>query len=114
MLAVAENEGNLDAVNTWDNSFVTFGMFQWTIGAGKNKGELAALLKKIKVAAPKVFEHYYGRYGLDLVDTDDTYGYFQLDGRKLEDSDAKEILRSNQWAYYFWKSGSHFSSHFRL
>ncbi|MEJ2164990.1 MAG: peptidoglycan-binding protein, partial [Desulfobacterales bacterium] len=33
MAAVSENEGNLDAVNTWDTSFMTFGMFQWTAGA---------------------------------------------------------------------------------
>ena len=46
MVAVSENEGNLDAVNTWDNSFMTFGMFQWTLGTESAKGELPALLKK--------------------------------------------------------------------
>jgi len=40
MAAVSENEGNLDAINTWDNAFLTFGMFQWTagVGDGREKG----------------------------------------------------------------------------
>jgi hypothetical protein len=105
MAAVSENEGNLDAVNTWDNSFMIFGMFQWTLGARNNKGELPALLKKIKTLNPDVFEQYYGQFGLDIVATDDIYGYFALNGKKIADNGAKEALRSNQWAFYFWKSG---------
>lgn len=104
MAAVSENEGNLDAVNTWDNSFMTFGMFQWTVGAGGSKGELPALLKKIKDRDAGIFERYYGRYGLDVADADDIYGYFLLDGKKAADPAAKEALRSNQWAFYFWRS----------
>lgn len=104
MAAVSENEGNLDAINTWDNSYLTFGMFQWTIGAGNNKGELPALLKKIKAADPAVFEKYFGRYGLDIADTDEIYGYCTLDGKKIAAAGDKEALRSNQWAFYFWNS----------
>jgi hypothetical protein len=104
MAAVSENEGNLDAINTWDNSFMTFGMFQWTIGAGSNKGELPALLKKIKINDPEVFDRYFGRYGLDIADADDIYGYFSIDGKTMADTEAKEALRSNRWAFYFWKS----------
>ena len=46
MIAVAENEGNLDAINTWDNAFLSFGLFQWTAGQGNAKGELPALLAR--------------------------------------------------------------------
>jgi peptidoglycan hydrolase-like protein with peptidoglycan-binding domain len=105
MVAVSENEGNLDAVNTWDNSFMTFGMFQWTLGAGGNKGELPALLKKIKALNPSVFEQYYGQFGLDVTETNDRYGYFLLNGKKIANNSSKETLRSNQWAFNFWKSG---------
>jgi len=59
MVAVSENEGNLDAINTWDNSFLTFGMFQWTVGSGNNPGELPALVKRIKIAAPATYEQYF-------------------------------------------------------
>lgn len=105
MTAVSENEGNLDAVNTWDNSFMTFGMFQWTVGAGADPGELAALVQKIKTADPEVFDTYYGRRGLDIQPVNEISGYFMLDGKVLKVPADKERLRSLEWAYYFWKSG---------
>src|SRR5690606_19844095 len=40
--ATAENEGALDAINTWDNAFLSFGMFQWTAGQAGQPGELPA------------------------------------------------------------------------
>jgi peptidoglycan hydrolase-like protein with peptidoglycan-binding domain len=105
MVAVSENEGNLDAINTWDNSFMTFGMFQWTVGAGKDPGELAALVSKIKVADPDLFEAYFGQFGLDVKLTSRIAGYFSINGQTLETPAEKELLRSNEWAYRFWKSG---------
>jgi hypothetical protein len=111
MVAVSENEGNLDAVNTWDNSFMTFGMFQWTIGVSGDPGELAALVKKIKEADESVFEKYFGQYGLNLGKTGKINGYFTLKGADgtedvtLNTSENKELLRNYEWAYYFWHSG---------
>lgn len=105
MIAVSENEGNLDAINTWDNSYMTFGMFQWTIGAGTAKGELPALLKKIKQQDKAVFDKYYGQYGLDIVDTDDVYGYLTLNGAKVDTVAEKEKIRTVECAYRFWRSG---------
>ena len=84
---------------------MTFGMFQWTAGAGNNKGELPALLKKIKTANTDLFFEYYGQYGLDVINVNDVYGYFTLDGKKLSTSADKEQLRSFEWVFYFWKSG---------
>jgi hypothetical protein len=83
IISVSENEGNLDAVNTWDNSFMTFGMFQWTIGTDIAPGELAALLEKVKNADPELFQKYYGRYGLDIELTNKVSGYILLGGKKL-------------------------------
>lgn len=105
MIAVSENEGNLDAINTWDNSFMTFGMFQWTVGAGKDPGELASLLHKIKITDPELFRSYYGQYGLEVELVNNISGHFILDGDKLANPAQKERLRSLEWAYYFWKSG---------
>ena len=105
MVAVSENEGNLDAVNTWDNSFMTFGMFQWTAGAGSDPGELPALLKKIKETDDALFQGYYGRYGLDVVDTGEVSGYFSIDAEKMTTSSDKEGLRTYEWAFHFWLSG---------
>jgi hypothetical protein len=105
MLAVSENEGNLDAINTWDNSFMTFGMFQWTVGAGADPGELAALLQKIKTADPVVFKMYYGQYGLDIEPVNAISGYFILENKVVKLPADKERLRSIEWAFRFWKSG---------
>ena len=105
MVAVSENEGNLDAVNTWDNSFMTFGMFQWTAGAGSDPGELPALLQKIKTADDSVFQKYFGRHGLDVIDTNKISGFFILDSQKLTTSSLKERLRTYEWAFYFWLAG---------
>ena len=105
MGAVSENEGNLDAVNTWDNSFMTFGMFQWTAGAGSDPGELPALLQKIKGADQTVFQKYFGQHGLDIVNANEITGFFTLDDQKLANSSQKERLRTNEWAFYFWLAG---------
>ena len=105
MLSVSENEGNLDGVNTWDNSFMTFGMFQWTIGAGNDPGELPALLEKIKSADGAAFQKYYGQYGLDVVNADEASGYLSLNGEKIATSSGKELLRTYEWAFFFWLSG---------
>src|SRR5690606_10334256 len=64
--ATAENEGALDAINTWDNSFLSFGMFQWTAGPADRPGELAALLAVIGESYPDELEHYFGRFGLGI------------------------------------------------
>ena len=63
MIAIAENEGNMDAINTWDNSFMTFGMFQWTLGVRQAPGELPVLVKKVKDQKPDHFSKYYKQYG---------------------------------------------------
>ena len=105
MVSVAENEGNLDAVNTWDNAFLSFGMFQWTAGTGDGKGELPALLQKIKTIYRQEFDKYYGRFGLDVVGTSETDGYFSLNGKRLDTAAGKEQLRTPAWAFSFWCAG---------
>lgn len=105
--AVSENEGKLEAINTYDNSFMTFGMFQWTIGAADGLGELAALLKKVKLQDAHVFHKYFGQYGLDVdpKKTGRVYGLLTLNGRALNKPKRKERLRTHTWAVRFWKAG---------
>ena len=105
MVSVSENEGNLNAVNTWDNCFMTFGMFQWTSGRGSDRGELPALLKKIKDVNIPAFEKYFARHGLDIVQTGSISGYFTLNGIKLATPADKTMLRGPEWSFYFWKAG---------
>lgn len=105
MLAVSENEGHLDAINTWDNAFMTFGIFQWTLGTDKAAGELAALLWRVKNHNLDLFEKYYGCHGLDIVDAGPVTGYLSLNGKTLATPALKEQLRTHEWAFYFWLSG---------
>ncbi|MEM6663101.1 MAG: peptidoglycan-binding protein [Pseudomonadota bacterium] len=106
MLGVSENEGNIDAINTWDNAIMTFGLFQWTVGVGDAKGELPALFKKIKDEDPGVWHEYYGRHGLDVWNkTSDTHGHLVLHGQILNKKQEKQQLRDPKWCFYFWKAG---------
>lgn len=107
MIAVAENEGNLDAINTWDNAFLSFGLFQWTAGTGSAKGELPALLARIKNEDSDLFDKYCGQHGLDVTKVTPglVYGYFSLRGSKIKTPAAKAQLRQAPWAFYFWLAG---------
>ncbi len=105
LLPVSANEGNLDAINTWDDSFMTFGMFQWTLGQQGNKGELAGLLNRIKVESPETFTEHFGRHGIDVPDATNTTGYISLNGQKVQSTSQKEALRTTGWAFRFWRAG---------
>jgi len=107
MIAVAENEGNLDAVNTWDNAFLSFGLFQWTAGTGGGMGELPALLARIKDEDRDLFDKYCGQHGLDVAEVTrgPVYGYFSLRGTTIKTPSAKAQLRQAPWAFYFWLAG---------
>jgi peptidoglycan hydrolase-like protein with peptidoglycan-binding domain len=105
--AVEVNEGKLDAINSYDSAYFSFGIFQWTIGQKNAAGELPALLKKIKENAPAIFQEYFGIYGLDVSDnlTNTTYGYLLLNNQLIKEPSQKEQFRTPQWAFIFWKAG---------
>jgi hypothetical protein len=114
MEAVSENEGKLEAINTWDDAFLTFGVFQWSVGQTNARGELAALLDRLKREHGAVFEDLFGRHGLDVVNMLPgppnhlgviPVGYFSLDGEVLNNSEKKENLRTLEWAYRCWLAG---------
>ncbi|NEI93915.1 hypothetical protein GR248_24255 [Rhizobium leguminosarum] len=107
--AVSENEGRIEAINTYDNSFMSCGVFQWTAGAKGYAGELAGLLGLLSTDSPKSFEEYFGSVGIDVVlnkhDTDElAYGYLKLNGKQLDSAKAKAVLRKHIWAYRFWRA----------
>jgi hypothetical protein len=111
MQAVSKNEGNLEAINTWDNAFLTFGVFQWIVGTGSGPGELAALLNRLKTASPQTFQEYFGQHGLDVEVPAaqpgvTPTGFLTLNGATLTTADQKEQLRTLEWAYRFWLAGA--------
>ncbi|NJR68261.1 MAG: LysM peptidoglycan-binding domain-containing protein [Synechococcales cyanobacterium CRU_2_2] len=104
--AAAENEGYLDAVNTWDSQYLSFGMFQWTAGSPELPGELGELLTQLKRRSPEEFQHYFQQFGLDVDGTDGVRGWLSLHGTRLISDYQKTILRQPIWAYRFAIAGS--------
>jgi hypothetical protein len=110
MGAVSANEGKLEAINTWDNCFLSFGAYQWTVGQAGGAGELASVLDALRSDAPEAYATYFGQYGLQpgtvkrskgLLPT----GFLELNGQVLATPEAKENLRQPVWAYRFWRAG---------
>lgn len=107
--AISANEGLLEAINSYDNSYMSFGVFQWTCGPAADPGELPALLAVLKRISPGAFQDCFGRYGLDVKTSGPaaTTGYLVLNGVVLDTAARKLQLRGPTWAYRFWRAGHH-------
>lgn len=102
---VARNEGKLDAINTYDQAFLSIGIFQWTLGTGSNAGELPALLFKLKTKYPLKFNTWFVPLGIGIdAQTDSTTGFMTYQGERIANAEQKEIFRSPSWAFHFWKA----------
>jgi len=106
LLATSQNEGNLDSINTWDNSYLSWGMFQWTMGPLGDPGELPALLKLIKEKQPAAFKTFFGDFGIDIAPaTGPVTGFITLNN-VVQNTDArKTAFRNNNWALRFALAG---------
>lgn len=110
MEAVSSNEGKLEAINTWDSAFLTFGCFQWTVGTDSGDGELPPMIDRLKRKSPEVFQKYFGQFGLDVQLSPGKpntvrRGFFTINGTVIRTPQQKQQLRSLDWAYRFWLSG---------
>ncbi|HWP60547.1 MAG TPA: peptidoglycan-binding domain-containing protein [Candidatus Acidoferrales bacterium] len=108
--AVVENEGSFDAVNAYDNAFLSFGILQWTAGAGCAKGELAGFLDHLRIRHPAVFEKHFGAFGLEPAALtggvgSPACGHLCLHGQRLDSPEKKLCLRGAEWVYRFWRAG---------
>ncbi len=105
MLVTAANEGSLDAINTWDNQYLSFGIFQWTLGTAGQQGELPALLLALKRRFPSEFQYYFGQFGLDASSLDNITGWLSLNGIRLVTESDKNLMRQPIWALRFAIAG---------
>lgn len=105
ILVTSANEGSLDAINTWDNQYLSFGMFQWTLGSAGEQGELPALLTNLKKRFPSEFQYYFGQFGLDATSLDNNTGWLSLNGNRLVNAADKNLLRQPLWALRFAIAG---------
>jgi hypothetical protein len=106
ILAISENASNLDAVDTREKQFISFGMFQWTAGPSGKPGALPALLQLIKIGYPDNFQHYWAQFGLDVTEVGPKLGWFTYRGKKLVSTAHKDLLREHIWAYRFARAGA--------
>jgi hypothetical protein len=107
--ASSANEGNFEAINAYDNAFLSPGILQWTVGTKSGEGELAGLLDRLKALDFATFNAYFGKYGLDVemkpaVPGAVRTGYLVLDGKKLGTPAAKNKMREPLWVYRFWRA----------
>jgi hypothetical protein len=111
MSAVSVNEGKLEAINTWDNAFLTFGCFQWTAGADDGAGELPAMVNHLKQTNPAAFDQLLGQFGLDVASVNSSpgqtpTGFFSLNGAVVKSpADKKNKLRTLEMAFRFFRAG---------
>ncbi|TYQ31620.1 LysM peptidoglycan-binding domain-containing protein [Pseudanabaena sp. UWO310] len=105
MLVTAANEGSLDAINTWDNQYLSFGIFQWTLGAAGQQGELPAFLSNLKRRYPSEFQYYFGQFGVDTSSLDGNTGWLSLNGTRLVTESDKNLMRQPIWALRFAIAG---------
>jgi hypothetical protein len=106
LAAVAQNEGPLEAVNSYDDAFLSAGFQQWTLGSDDDPGELAVLLGRLEVADAAAFADCFGRYKLGVKVTGRT-GFLTLAGTPVATEAGKAQFRSKEWAYRFWRAGWH-------
>lgn len=111
MSAVSVNEGKLEAINTWDNAFLTFGCFQWTAGADNGGGELPAMVNHLKQANPAAFDQLLGQFGLDVASVNSSpgqtpTGFFSMNGTVVKSAaDKGNKLRTLEMAFRFFRAG---------
>ena len=105
--AVSLNEGKLEAINSYDDAFLSFGVLQWTAGTGNDAGELAAFLDLVRRTNADTFSAYFGRYGLgcSVAAAASTTGLLTINGSALHSASDKQQLRRAEWAYRFWRAG---------
>ena len=111
MTAVSANEGKLEAINTYDNAFLTFGCFQWTVGVAASAGELPAMVNHLKQTNENAFNQLLGQFGLDIASVNSPAGqtptgFFLLNGSIVNSPAAKQSkLRTLEVAFRFFRAG---------
>ncbi len=72
----------------------------------RTRGDLASLLARIKRTCPDDYQHYFGRFGLEVDETTEAAGWVSLEGLTLRTKADKEHLSENLWAYRFATAGA--------
>ena len=101
LIAMSENEGNLDAVQSYDSEVITAGAMQKTVKnerGREGKGELSIQLAKFRDSHPDLYEKYSVSCGWSVEGTGTSAIIYYSDnvltqGRKITSSELKDVLR---------------------
>ncbi|MCC5944004.1 MAG: LysM peptidoglycan-binding domain-containing protein [Bernardetiaceae bacterium] len=88
---VSSNEGNFDAVNSYDKAAFSFGFIQFAGATGN--GTLPDAMAFIKHRDPETFERFFGRFGIDVEYTYDERRNRYSPARMVVFSENGELLR---------------------
>jgi len=105
--AVSPNEGNLDAVNTWDGAYLSIGILQWALYALERTGELAGFLMFLERSEPARFKEYFTRHGIGFCDVaispgdNIPRGIVSVDGAPMNEAANKAVMRDYKWSAVF-------------
>ncbi|WND07858.1 hypothetical protein [Klebsiella pasteurii] len=101
LIAMSENEGNLDAVQSYDSEVITAGAMQKTVKnerGREGKGELSTQLAKFRDSHPDLYEKYSVGCGWSVEGTGTSAIIYCSDnvltqGNKITSSELKIVLR---------------------
>lgn len=101
LIAMSENEGNLDAVQSYDSEVITAGAMQKTVKnerGREGKGELSTQLAKFRDSHPDLYEKYSVGCGWSVEGTGTSAIIYYSDnvltqGNKITSSELKIVLR---------------------
>ncbi|OUI01918.1 hypothetical protein, partial [Klebsiella pneumoniae] len=101
LIAMSENEGNMDAVQSYDSEVITAGAMQKTVKDQENlegKGELSTQFAKFRDAHPDLYASYAKSCGWTVEGTGSSAVIYYSDslltqGNKITSTELKELLR---------------------
>ncbi|WP_314138399.1 hypothetical protein [Buttiauxella noackiae] len=101
LVAMSENEGNMDAVHSYDSEVITAGAMQKTVKDEEGlegKGELSTQLAKFRDAHPDLYDNYAKSCGWTVEGTGGGAVIYYNDssltqGKKITSTELKNLLR---------------------
>lgn len=103
--ALTPVEGHLNAVNAYDDAFLSFGPLQQTLGEGGDEGELQGALEAVRLRCPDHYDEHFGRHGLLPTDVGPSAGvqkgHLTLHGERIDGPSGKSKLQSFRWIRRF-------------
>ena len=109
VVAVMGNEGKLEAVNSYDNSFMSFGIMQVDGRRGRRGRRARGAPRAVAGARQRGVRRLLRLFSVSgaRASEGEMYGRLTFEGNELNSARDKAFLRGSDWAYRFWRAGHH-------